>query len=1055
DLPARAFLVTSFVLGTALVAFGHSGPGTGSLGGAERSALDGPLVAFRNVVKFDVVLRLPLALGLSHACTILLARLRPPDGAGRPAHPARRARARRPGGARGASPAGWRLAAGGAAALAVAAVLGSAWPLWSGQAEAAGTFTGIPSWWDEAARWLAAHDGDGGRALLLPASQHPDYVWGLPTDEPFQVLATVPWAVRDAVPLGGAGEARLLDAVDAVVGSGQGSPGLAAYLARAGVQWLVVRNDLDRGRENGAISTPLVVQGALDGSPGIRPVASFGPLLGPGSLGPTVLEGGTPLALPAVEIFEVGGAVRQVVSYPVAGTLRVSGGPESLLELASLGLLPPGSATVMAADPAPAGTDPAAEHAVVTDGYRHQEVDFGRASNNVSATLLPGEAWSLPRAVHDYLIGTGAGHQTTALLDGVAAVEASSSASSAGAVRDFDSEYSPAAAFEQIPGDGWVNGSERAVGQWVEERFLGDRPVRAVTIATPELPGTGSQVSEVRVTTARGSNVLLLPAGTAPHRFELPAGRSGPTPWLRVTILAVRGGGRGGAAALSVGVPGIAPAQESLRVPDDVAAGAGAPLFVFGAEPGQDDGCVALSDPPTDVCAPTLLAGTEDSPGLDRTFSLARAARYRVEVEAVARAGAALGNALPTAGGLRVSASSQRAPDPSDDPQTLFEGDPQSGWVASTTDPDPSLTVVLPHRAVVRAVELERAATLRASTPLSIELRRAGAGAGAAETATVRSGIAVLAHPLAGTAFVLSFPRVQWRVDVTDRGAGNLPVGLSSLRLVARGISTSAPALDSSVSLACGRGPRLELDGRRWPTAVRGTLGAVLAKAPLQVVPCGMAGSVLDLAPGTHHLRAMQNAAVTPDAVVLSPLTPPPAAASPAPAATSPAPAPAAAPTGLAPPAPALRSRSLRVLSWGDEARAVRIGPGPASFVVVRENANAGWAATLDGRRLAPGVVDGWQQAFVVPAGSGGVVELGYQPNGPFRDALLAGAVAAAVLVVLACVPDRRRRRRSRVGGASGDLPAGPRPASEVADRVAAAGGAPHGRTRLGAAIAA
>jgi arabinofuranan 3-O-arabinosyltransferase len=82
----------------------------------------------------------------------------------------------------------------------------------------------------------------------------------------------------------------------------------------------------------------------------------------------------------------------------------------------------------------------------------------------------------------------------------------------------------------------------------------------------------------------------------------------------------------------------------------------------------------------------------------------------------------------------------------------------------------------------------------------------------------------------------------------------------------------------------------------------------------------------------------------------------------------------------------------------------------------IPENANPGWRATLDGDRLEPVVLDGWQQGYRIPAGRGGDVVLEFAPGTTYRAALLAGLVLAVVLVALAAVTSRRSGgRRSRV----------------------------------------
>ena len=81
----------------------------------------------------------------------------------------------------------------------------------------------------------------------------------------------------------------------------------------------------------------------------------------------------------------------------------------------------------------------------------------------------------------------------------------------------------------------------------------------------------------------------------------------------------------------------------------------------------------------------------------------------------------------------------------------------------------------------------------------------------------------------------------------------------------------------------------------------------------------------------------------------------------------------------------------------------------------VHENFNAGWTATLNGRPLTAVRLDGWQQAFIVPAGQGGVIRLSYAPATVYHAGLIASALALVVLAVLAVCP-----RSGLAGGGPG-----------------------------------
>ena len=124
--PYRAFLVGGVLIGAVLVSMGHTGAVQGIAAPALQEALDGVLAPLRNTHKFDLVLRLPLALGVGFALDALM----------------RRAAHRHPRGP--------RVIAG---AMTVVVALG-AWPMATGTLARDRSFAAIPDYWAEAAGWL-------------------------------------------------------------------------------------------------------------------------------------------------------------------------------------------------------------------------------------------------------------------------------------------------------------------------------------------------------------------------------------------------------------------------------------------------------------------------------------------------------------------------------------------------------------------------------------------------------------------------------------------------------------------------------------------------------------------------------------------------------------------------------------------------------------------------------------------------------------------------------------------------------------------------------------
>ena len=162
--------------------------------------------------------------------------------------------------------------------------------------------------------------------LVVPAASFADFTWGSTKDEPFQSLLKRPMAVRDAVPLGSAGTTRWLDEVERRLGSGVGDETLQQALVRAGVKYVVVRNDL---RFDAQVSPTIAVHESLDES-GIKRVAYFGPPTGSSieQLGLT-LDERTRLPYPSVEIYDVGD-VSPARLVPQSQVVEVRGAPEDV-----------------------------------------------------------------------------------------------------------------------------------------------------------------------------------------------------------------------------------------------------------------------------------------------------------------------------------------------------------------------------------------------------------------------------------------------------------------------------------------------------------------------------------------------------------------------------------------------------------------------------------------------------------------------------------------------------------------------------------------------------
>jgi len=938
-LPDRRWLLGGVLLGTVLVSAAHTGVLTGPLAPSLQSALDGWLAPLRNVHKADPVLRLPLALGLANLLAV----------AGRAA---RRAGDRLPAA---------RFA--GAAALPVVAALVAVTllPAWGSGLAPNGAYTATPAYWQQAANWLDAN-ADGDRTLLLPSANAPVYRWGTPRDEPLQSLTSAPWAVRDGAPLGAPGSTRLLDGLDARLATGEPSAAYADVLARAGVGFVLVRNDLDPDRSGS--ERPAVIWAALAGSPGITEVARFGPGQPPAFRSADRRSGAAAPEPAAVEVFAVAGAKR-ITSYPDKGAVALSGGPEGVLSMSDAGLLD-GRAVM--------GTDDAAAADAVDDEDEHHpppaEAEAGTGSDDDAIVQTdtqrrraynpgadPGKRYSATLSAADQLprpdLGPyDAGVQAVSVLEGASTVTASSSADDPFAADPDGSAYRgpdhrPAAAVDGDPDTAWVSATG-TVGQHLDLSLLRPLQQRRVTVELATDPGLGPEVTSVAVTTDAGTASAPVRQGEA--TVLLPPGS---TSRIRVTITGVAGDPDSGVVGIrELRVPGLRVTEAIALPPNENTTGA--PWTVLAERPdGRRGDCLRGAQGWT--CVPGLAEAGEESGSLERRFD-APAGAVSVIGTVRPRPGLGLDLLLDEALGYRADGTSRITVDPAARPGAAYDGDPTTAWLPASGDEAPRLTLALGRMATITG--LSRADWTGVSA-VDLTTRT-----GERRTLTGPGPF----RPVKTDEVTLTFRRAVRADEV-------VPMALRELDLAGAPARSAAP-----VRVDCGAAPSVVLDGQVRSLAITAPVRDLLTLAPVSARTCGGAVTV---AGGPHRMSSTATSALevaTVDASTGRPGVPPAA-------------------------------RAIRTVSWSDQRRVVDAAGGDQGYVAMPEGYNAGWRATAYGRTLTAVRMDGWQQGWKLPAGGATRVTLSFGPGRTQHGLLLGGLVAGLLVLLLALVPVRRAVR--------------------------------------------
>ncbi|MFF0199624.1 alpha-(1-_3)-arabinofuranosyltransferase family protein [Streptomyces sp. NPDC005017] len=933
DMPERRWLVLTVLVCALVLLAGYGGTFGAPFHGTVQTWLDGALAPFRNIYKFQTGVALALTLGLAHLVAVA------------------------------AETRGARTVPGRRLVPLLAAVLvlpGLLLPYLNGSILNPGSFQQIPAYWKATAGWLEKYSPDS-RALVVPATAHGVHTWGSTIDQPFDVVAESRWAQRDYVPFGTAGNRRAMDAVEQALLTGGEVPGLADYLSRAGLYYVVVRNDLDPDQIGYTPTT--TVKRTLEQS-GYERVTGLGPVMTAGRIAedtPIQVEGLYP-RVRAVEIYRPADTAvprpGQAGLTAVADTAEVSGGPEALLPLAA-GLR--GRASVLTGDNHPGlGTPPVR---VDGDGLRRADTRFGLVNANTSYTYTRDER-NAPEAhqdagekPHQILPVTGLDHQTVAELRGARSVTASSYGSWFFHLPQFD----PVGAFDGDPDTAWAEGSAGSPdGQWLRIAFTGEYAMPSSFDVTPLPQGSvRAAPTRVRVETERGSVTSLLRPDGQKQSVRAPEGATG---WMRLTIVdsVERRTGLAGAGFSEIGLPDVTVAR-LLRLPND----------------SRDSGSAADVVSLHRTADPASVSPTGTEAGLRRVFGVHAAGTYQVRASAVPVAGEQLDRLLyevapDQRSRITATADSTARLGVGLSARNLTDGDLTTAWIAGDR---PTLRLSWPDKQPVSELVLAPAGGLT-TRPTEVTLS-------SPDGATVAA--------VDGNGWV-RFPAITTdRLDITVTKTApltlhnpvvdedlQLPVGLTEAYIpVLDRYRAPQPDPERAFELPCGKGPVVAVDGKLYETGVSGLVRDLTEHRAVDVTLCGTdaEGGALELSEGSHRLESSDSGALLLTDVTLTRGT-----------FTEPSSA----------------GRELGIEDWLGDRREVTVGSGAASYLTTYENHNDGWKATLNGRELTPVRLDGWQQGWRVPAGPGGTVQLSYEPSGTYEAALIGSGVGIAVLIGLA-----------------------------------------------------
>jgi arabinofuranan 3-O-arabinosyltransferase len=604
---------------------------------------------------------------------------------------------------------------------------------------------------------------------------------------------------------------------------------------------------------------------------------------------------------------------------------------------------------------------------LITDSNRRQAWFFTGPRAPHSYTLPAGQA--IPGRNTGYLLFDDQPEtQSVAVYPGLRAI----SASGYGSIFRASPQYRPANAFDGDPATWWVvDIGGDPTGAWIQADFQHPTSVSTVTITTPSVPWW-RRIDRIQLEFSDGSTVTRQLRGNAATTIAFPERVTG---FVRLRIASVSFGSRPNATGAAVGeiqIPGL-DAAEIIRVPNDLLETARETPQGLGLLAGQP---IRYLFERARIDTPGLI---DEEAGIARRFEVGTSAAYDLTGSAHLGPRAtddAMDEIVLGRAPVKVTSSSRLLGNPRLRGSSAFDGNLSTSWVP-TPGQGQWWKAEFPPRTLDH-ISVRSTVGPKAGAVLGLHATFSDGSVVRGNAAGPRDGVIEMRFP----------PRITSSVTITlDRVYAILGERKSpSIKEIE--IKGVAPLeIDDSARLPCSRGGGITMDGAALAIQPSGTVGELMKGAQLPLRSCEAAPIMLGA--GWHDLVA--RGGLQADEISLG------TGQWQAPSGSNSRPSVSSAPPSGA----------------GFDV-AVRNATDPY-YLVIGQNLDPGWSATIEGRDLGhPILLDGYSAGWRVDRTGSYSIAVRYRPQRTYQAAL--AVTGATILLAAGAISaggvGRRRRRR-------------------------------------------